>query len=91
MTIYLFKSPPDVIHNINKGFIINGQINPTANNICADDNFLVDIWEHLKTVLVASAEYVFDILSYLEERLRKNFLLWTNMMKACALVKENNW
>jgi len=47
---------------------------PTKNYMYMDNNYMVDIWDHLKTALAYSFEALYDILGHLDEAKWKSIL-----------------
>ena len=56
--------------NVNKGVFTDGKRGPTKNTMFVDDNLMADTWEHLKPALAASAESLFMLLDFPDEKLR---------------------
>ena len=56
---------------MNKGVFANGKRGITKNAMFVDDNLIADTWEYLKPTLATSAEALFMLLDYPNEKLRK--------------------
>ena len=66
------KITPATADKVNKGVLLNGKRGPTKNTMFVDDNLMADTWEYLKPALAASAEALFMLLDYPNEKLRKS-------------------
>ena len=81
---------PATADSINNGVIQNRIEAPTENNMCVNDTLLVDTWDRLKIALVYSIEALYDILSHLDETLRKSPLFLDKYFESLWSYNRNN-